>query len=141
MSGSPARPGSARLPYWLFPAVIERIIDGDTFDAAVDLGFEVRIRQRFRLLASRGGVDTPEINSADPGERAMAGLAKARVMALAPPGTPVAVRSEKGPRVDGFRRWLAEMVLADGRSVGDVLLDEGLASVWTNTLPFHPGGA
>ena len=35
---------------------IEKIIDGDTIDAVIDLGFDVRYCGRIRLL----GIDTPE---------------------------------------------------------------------------------
>ena len=36
-------------------AAIEKIVDGDTIDALIDLGFDVMSRQRVRLL----GIDTP----------------------------------------------------------------------------------
>ena len=39
-----------------YQAYVERIVDGDTFEATVDLGFGVSIKQTFRLR----GVDTPE---------------------------------------------------------------------------------
>ena len=39
--------------YW---ATLLRCVDGDTFDAEIDLGFRTYQRHRFRLL----GVDTPE---------------------------------------------------------------------------------
>ena len=35
---------------------IEKVVDGDTIDAVFDLGFDVRICNRIRLL----GIDTPE---------------------------------------------------------------------------------
>ena len=41
---------------WPFKAKLLRCVDGDTFDADVDLGFHVWKRVRFRLL----DVDTPE---------------------------------------------------------------------------------
>ena len=48
----------------LFLAKITRVIDGDTFEADIDLGFFIHHITRFRLM----GVDTPEItgvNKAD----------------------------------------------------------------------------
>ena len=39
--------------YW---ATLLRCVDGDTFDAEVDLGFRVYVRHRFRMLS----LDTPE---------------------------------------------------------------------------------
>ena len=35
---------------------IEKIVDGDTLDAVIDLGFDVRFCGRVRLL----GIDTPD---------------------------------------------------------------------------------
>jgi micrococcal nuclease len=40
-------------------AKVTRILDGDTFDAVVDLGYDVHIEKRFRLLEC----DTPERNT------------------------------------------------------------------------------
>ena len=39
-----------------YKAYVINIVDGDTFDAVVDLGFTVSVEQRFRLK----DVDTPE---------------------------------------------------------------------------------
>ena len=42
---------------FVYNATLERIIDGDTFDCVIDLGFDVRLhKQRVRLA----GIDTPE---------------------------------------------------------------------------------
>jgi len=41
---------------WVRFGVIKGIVDGDTFDAGLDLGYSVRISQRFRLY----GVNAPE---------------------------------------------------------------------------------
>ena len=40
---------------------IEKVVDGDTIDAVFDLGFDVRICNRIRLL----GIDTPESRTRD----------------------------------------------------------------------------
>lgn len=40
-----------------YKAFVTRVVDGDTFDAEVQLGFGVMIRQRFRLF----GVNAPEV--------------------------------------------------------------------------------
>ena len=39
-----------------YVARITAVVDGDTFDADVDLGFRIRVAMRFRLY----GIDTPE---------------------------------------------------------------------------------
>ena len=40
---------------------VEKIVDGDTIDAVIDLGFDVRLSNRIRLL----GIDTPESRTRD----------------------------------------------------------------------------
>ena len=52
---------------------IEKIIDGDTIDVTLDLGFDVCTRQRVRLL----GIDTPESRTRDLEEKKKGLAAKA----------------------------------------------------------------
>lgn len=42
---------------YTYKAKIDRVIDGDTIDLVVDLGFHVHLKERFRLL----GIDAPEM--------------------------------------------------------------------------------
>jgi micrococcal nuclease len=44
---------------------LDRIVDGDTVDVTIDLGFDVMIKQRVRLF----GIDTPEKRTSDPIEK------------------------------------------------------------------------
>ena len=53
-----------------YTAIVVRIVDGDTVDLDVDLGFKTRRKDRFRLE----GIDTPEVRTKDKIEKA-AGLA------------------------------------------------------------------
>ena len=42
---------------FVYNATLDRIVDGDTFDCVLDLGFDVKLhKQRVRLA----GIDTPE---------------------------------------------------------------------------------
>ena len=40
---------------------LEKVVDGDTIDVSIDLGFDVCTKQRVRLL----GIDTPESRTRD----------------------------------------------------------------------------
>lgn len=108
---------------WTWFVEILRWVDGDTVDVVMDRGFGDRSERRLRLL----GVNTPETN-----RRAtrLAGLdAKARVIALAPPGSKVVARTYKH-EVGNFGRYLVEVWPADegeARSINRILLDEGHA--------------
>lgn len=44
-----------------FPAQVTRVVDGDTVDVVIDLGFDINIRKRVRLY----GIDTPESRTSD----------------------------------------------------------------------------
>ena len=84
------------LPSYRYRATVTRWIDGDTVDLAVDLGFTVRVAQRFRL----DGLDTPE--------KGRPGATEARKFceSAAPPGAEITVESIK---TDKYGRYLARI--------------------------------
>lgn len=51
---------------------VDRVVDGDTVDVVLDLGFGISIKQRLRVM----GVNTPEIRSPDAERRVKAQAAK-----------------------------------------------------------------
>ena len=111
---------------YIYKATVVRIIDGDTMDVDIDLGFYMKTRQRLRLAR----IDTPE--------RGQDGFTEAtnRVKELCPVGSEVLVETSK---TGGFGRWLAEVIVTmpvatgDGnwvsteKNLNDVLLLEGFA--------------
>jgi micrococcal nuclease len=54
---------------YIYKAELIRVVDGDTVDLIIDLGFDTSRKERFRLY----GVDAPEINTAE-GKEAKAWL-------------------------------------------------------------------
>lgn len=56
-----------RDPYIYRIKSIGRVVDGDTIDASIDLGFDISLEKRIRLA----GVDTPESRTTDLKEKAM----------------------------------------------------------------------
>ena len=59
---------------YLYNAKLVRVIDGDTIDAVIDLGFDVWIKKRVRLY----GIDTPEPRTRDLEEKKAGIAAKER---------------------------------------------------------------
>ena len=57
---------------------ITRVVDGDTVDAELDLGFDIIYRERIRLMA----IDTPESRTRNKVEKALGLAAKARLKEL-----------------------------------------------------------
>ena len=65
---------------YTYKAKLVRVIDGDTIDAEIDLGFNVLIRQRIRLY----GINTPECRTTDLEEKEKGLAAKERLVELLP---------------------------------------------------------
>lgn len=107
------------LPYTFGPyrAVVAFHVDGDTFDALVDVGWNDYKYKPVRLL----GVDTPETNRA--ATKAAGLAAKAYVQQLIPVGSPVLLHTIPDP--DSFGRYLARVQLRDGRDLTDLILAAG----------------
>jgi micrococcal nuclease len=100
---------------------IVRVVDGDTVDVDVDLGWSTfRCGERIRLY----GVDTPECRSRDAEEKAAGLLAKEFVEgALHVGGTYTLITREKGK----FGRYLGVIMLSDKTSINAALVSEHLA--------------
>ena len=52
-------------PYIYRIREIHKVVDGDTIDADIDLGFDISLTKRIRLA----GIDTPESRTADANEK------------------------------------------------------------------------
>lgn len=120
---------------YLFKSKILRWVDGDTVDTETDVGFGLVFTMvRWRLA----GINTGEIKgrkAKDPDEKRLGLAALGRVMALAPEGSIVLVRTIRKPGTKDFQRgsfgrYLPEIWPVDpseSRSINRILLDEGLA--------------
>lgn len=102
-----------------------RVVDGDTFDLCVDVGFHMTATCRFRLL----GVNAYEMNSSDEVGRVLALQAKelAQITLMTGKEWPLVIRTQKA---DSFGRWLAEVEYSDNgamRSFSQLLLEKKLA--------------
>jgi micrococcal nuclease len=111
-------------PAYLYRAVVVNVVDGDTIDADIDLGFYVWIKkQRIRLL----GIEAPEPKGATrpEGERATEFL-KSLI-----DGKTIILRTVKGndggDRDDSFGRWLGTVYL-NGVDVNAEMIDSGHAA-------------
>jgi micrococcal nuclease len=104
-----------------YTAKLVRVVDGDTVDFAVDLGFNVWINERFRLL----GIDTPELSSSDPEVRVKAAAAKQALITLLLDTSVVTIETKK-QKGDKYGRWLA-VVKVEGMSVNEEMVRLGHA--------------
>lgn len=102
------------------PAVVDYVLDGDTFAAKVMLEDGIKITVRVRL----SDVDTPELNGLCDEEIAAANKAKNRVAELLPSGTIVELSEITDDKYLG--RIDAKVILPDGRDLSEILISENL---------------
>lgn len=104
-----------------YKAIITKVYDGDTLTADVDLGFKMWAKKiKLRLI----GIDTPEIRTKDPQEKALAIKARDRVRELCLGKEVIITTRKKGK----YGRWLASVYIEDGDlDIARFLIQEGLA--------------
>lgn len=97
-----------------------RVVDGDTFDALVDVGFGMHYKGRFRLY----GVDTPEIGGHASCEAEKKHGEQARIFtdALLFCKDFSIVTYKTG----SFGRWLCDVIFADGTSLKQRLVESDM---------------
>jgi micrococcal nuclease len=104
-----------------YRANVLRVIDGDTVDLEIDLGFMLKTIQRIRLLY----VNTPELHAKDETVRTKAQAAKLFTELWCSVNKSVVIKTDKD---DAFGRWLAEVYTSDkGECLNTRLLDTGNA--------------
>ena len=97
---------------------IDRVVDGDTVDVDIDLGFDVWLKkQRIRLY----GVDAPESRTRDKEEKVYGLAAKHFVENLLPKSSTQVLRTRKDG-VGKYGRILGEF-LVDNTTVNQLLID------------------
>ena len=101
-----------------------KVVDGDTVDVDIDLGFGVWLHdERVRIM----GIDTPESRTSDKVEKLFGLAAKARLKELLGKETILKTQVNKdGEDMKGkFGRILGDFVTEDGRMVTEVMIEEG----------------
>ena len=105
-----------------YNATLVKVLDGDTIDAYIDLGFDLKIKKRIRYM----GIDTWESRTRNKEEKVKGLAAKARNKELLEAGTFKIVSYGTGK----FGRVLGEVFVQtdDGLvSVNETLISEGHA--------------
>ena len=102
-----------------YNAELIRVIDGDTIEANVDLGFYTRKRVTIRLY----GIDTPETRTKDLEEKEKGIAAKERLQDLLSDDKFILVSQG----LDKYGRCLADVIISTGENANLILLYEGHA--------------
>ena len=102
---------------------LDRVIDGDTIDVYIDLGFDVMTRKRCRLL----GIDTPESRTSDKEEKKYGLQSKQKLkewclkaVASDKDDIHLELRCVKGKTNDKYGRVLGEVWIIDGDQENNV---------------------
>lgn len=104
---------------YIYNGKIINIVDGDTLDIMIDLGFNVYVKERFRLAR----INTPELTSKLEDEKFAAQKAKEWLLNFS--NKDVIFKSIKK---DKYGRYIAELfVTKNSVSINKQLLDLGLA--------------
>jgi micrococcal nuclease len=93
---------------------VNKVVDGDTIDVDIDLGFDISFSSRVRLA----GIDTPESRTSDKMEKALGLEAKAFLKHEIEAAKSVVIKTEK---MDSSEKY--------GRILGWVYLDESNQSL------------
>ena len=110
-----------------YKALINRVIDGDTVDIDIDLGFGIWMKdERVRVM----GKDTPELRTSDKLEKVFGLAAKDRLRELIPEGSVQILKTEidkDGEDAKGkYGRILGDFIV-EGYRITEILIDEGHA--------------
>lgn len=103
-----------------YKVYIQRVVDGDTVDVDIDLGFGVMLKkERVRIM----GIDTPESRTRDKVEKVFGLAAKTRLKELL--GKTATLVCKEYDAKGKFGRILGDFTTIDGRMVTDVMIEEG----------------
>jgi micrococcal nuclease len=103
---------------------VTKIVDGDTIDVDIDLGFDISFSSRVRLA----GIDTPESRTTDKMEKALGLEAKDYLKKSIDAAKTVVIKTEKMDSSEKYGRILG-WVFLDGAetSINQKMIDDGHA--------------
>jgi micrococcal nuclease len=101
---------------------VTKIVDGDTIDVMLDLGFDIKYKSRVRLF----GIDTPESRTRDKVEKKYGLLSKKFLQEQIKKSKRVTIKTYKGDETGKFGRILGDVFL-DGKSVNSLMCTKGHA--------------
>jgi micrococcal nuclease len=111
-------------PYIYRVKQVLRVVDGDTIDADIDLGFDISLTKRVRL----SGVDTPESRTTDLKEKALGLEVKEWLKKNLDGKKNILIKTELPDSTEKYGRILGRLYV-DDVCLNDRMISEGYA--WT----------
>ena len=103
---------------------VTKVVDGDTIDVDIDLGFDICFSSRVRLA----GIDTPESRTTDKAEKALGLEAKSYVKTQIDSAKTVVIKTEKMDSSEKYGRILGWVFLDNSPvSLNQKMIDDGYA--------------
>jgi micrococcal nuclease len=110
--------------YEYYVRKVENVVDGDTIDVLIDLGFDILFQSRVRLA----GIDTPESRTKDLAEKALGLESKEYLKKHLKDAKSVVIKTEKMNSTEKFGRILGWIyVNGDTESLNDKMINDGYA--------------
>ena len=110
--------------YEYFVREVKNVIDGDTIDVIIDLGFDILFSSRVRLA----GIDTPESRTTDKAEKALGLEAKEYLKKQLKDAKSVVIRTEKMDSSEKYGRILGWVyVNGESESINNKMINDGYA--------------
>jgi micrococcal nuclease len=110
--------------YEYYVRKVENVVDGDTIDVLIDLGFDILFASRVRLA----GIDTPESRTKDLAEKALGLEAKDYLKKALKDAKSVVIKTEKMDSSEKYGRILGWVYInGDTVSLNDMMINDGYA--------------
>jgi len=110
--------------YEYYVRKVENVVDGDTIDVLIDLGFDILFQSRVRLA----GIDTPESRTKDLAEKALGLESKEYLKKHLKDAKSVVIKTEKMDSSEKYGRILGWVYInGDTVSLNDMMINDGYA--------------
>jgi micrococcal nuclease len=110
--------------YEYFVKDVTNVVDGDTIDVIIDLGFDILFASRVRLA----GIDTPESRTTDKAEKVLGLEAKEYLKKHLKDAKSVVIKTEKMDSSEKYGRILGWVYInGDTVSLNDKMINDGYA--------------
>ena len=110
--------------YEYFVKEVKNVVDGDTIDVVIDLGFDILFASRVRLA----GIDTPESRTTDKAEKTLGLESKDYLKKYLKDAKSVVIKTEKMNSSEKYGRILGWIyVNGDTESLNDKMINDGYA--------------